>query len=144
MTARVIDGKAFAAGVRARVKAAAAALKAQHDLTIGLTVVLVGEDPGSQIYVRNKGIAARDTGLVSNEILLPASTSEASPEARTILTEDRDRPGATSILPFSHKSVAVNSSIEPGQRQPAFTETSTDPSARRASKLSKRSRTLAW
>ena len=77
MTARVIDGKAFAAGVRARVKAAVAALKAQHDLTIGLTVVLVGEDPGSQIYVRNKGIAARDTGLVSNEILLPASTSEA-------------------------------------------------------------------
>jgi len=77
MTARVIDGKAFASGVRARVKEAAATLKARHDLAVGLTVVLVGEDPASKIYVKNKGIAAREVGLVSNEIRLDASTSEA-------------------------------------------------------------------
>src|SRR5260221_527887 len=77
MTARIIDGKAFAAGMRARVKNAVADLKTRHDLTIGLTVVLVGEDPASKIYVKGKGIAAREAGLVSNEVRLPDSTSEA-------------------------------------------------------------------
>jgi methylenetetrahydrofolate dehydrogenase (NADP+)/methenyltetrahydrofolate cyclohydrolase len=77
MTARVIDGKAFAAGLRASTRMAVDALKSRHDLAIGLTVVLVGEDPASEIYVRNKGIAAREAGLVSNEIRLPASISEA-------------------------------------------------------------------
>ena len=77
MTARVIDGKAFAAGVRARVKDAVAVLKSRHDLAVGLTVVLVGDDPASQIYVKGKGVAAREAGLVSNEIRLDAATSEA-------------------------------------------------------------------
>jgi methylenetetrahydrofolate dehydrogenase (NADP+)/methenyltetrahydrofolate cyclohydrolase len=76
MTARIIDGKAFAAGLRARVKDAVNVLKSRHDLAVGLTVVLVGEDPASKIYVKNKGIAAREAGLVSNEIRLPDSTSE--------------------------------------------------------------------
>ena len=77
MTARVIDGKAFAAGVRARVKDAVAVLKSCHDLAVGLTVVLVGDDRASQIYVKGKGVAAREAGLVSNEIRLDAGTSEA-------------------------------------------------------------------
>jgi len=77
MTARIIDGKAFAAGLRSRTKNAVAALKTRHNLTIGLTVVLVGEDPASKIYVKGKGVAAREAGLVSNEIRLPDSISEA-------------------------------------------------------------------
>ena len=90
MTARIIDGKAFAAGVRARVKNAVATLKARRGLTVGLTVVLVGEDPASKIYVKNKGIAAREAGLVSNEIRLPESTTEAE-LVNLVDTLNRDR-----------------------------------------------------
>jgi len=77
MTARLIDGKAEAAKLRAKVKHAAAVLKAAHGLTVGLGVVLVGEDPASQVYVRNKGIAAREAGLHAVERVLLASASEA-------------------------------------------------------------------
>ena len=78
MTATVIDGKAFAVGVRARVKEAAAALKARHGLTVGLTVVLVGSDPASEIYVRHKVNDAKEVGIDSRDIKLPADTSEAA------------------------------------------------------------------
>lgn len=77
MTARLIDGKAEAAKLRARVKDAAAALKDEHGVTVGLGVLLVGEDPASQVYVRNKGIAAREAGLHAVERVLPATASEA-------------------------------------------------------------------
>ena len=53
MTATLIDGKAFAASIREKVAAHVARLKADHDITPGLAVVLVGEDPASQVYVRN-------------------------------------------------------------------------------------------
>ncbi|SLN12361.1 bifunctional methylenetetrahydrofolate dehydrogenase/methenyltetrahydrofolate cyclohydrolase FolD [Oceanibacterium hippocampi] len=72
----VIDCKAFAAGIRARVAAQVAALKPQG-LTPGLAVVLVGEDPASQVYVRNKGKLTREAGMRSEEIRLPADTPEA-------------------------------------------------------------------
>ncbi len=52
--AKIIDGKAFAAALRGRVGEAVAKLKAEHDLTPGLAVVLVGENPASEVYVRNK------------------------------------------------------------------------------------------
>jgi methylenetetrahydrofolate dehydrogenase (NADP+)/methenyltetrahydrofolate cyclohydrolase len=77
MSAVLIDGKAEAAKLRGRVKDAAAALKAAHGLTVGLGVILVGEDPASQVYVRNKGIAAREAGLHAVERVLPVSASEA-------------------------------------------------------------------
>ncbi len=73
----VIDGKAIAADLRARVAGAAAHLKDQHGFTPGLAVVLVGEDPASQIYVRNKGIQTREAGMESIEHKLPEETSEA-------------------------------------------------------------------
>mgnify|MGYP001444584041 CR=1 FL=1 len=76
MTAQVIDGKAFAASVRSRVKDAVGDLKARHGLSVGLTVVLVGDDPASEIYVRSKVNDAREVGIVSNDVKLPASTSE--------------------------------------------------------------------
>jgi len=77
MSADIIDGKAFAEALRARVGAQVAALKAAHGLTPGLTVVLVGDNPASQVYVRNKGRAADAAGIASDEVRLPAGASEA-------------------------------------------------------------------
>ncbi len=76
MSARLIDGKAIAASVRAEVKAKAAELAARTGVRPGLTVILVGDDPASQVYVRNKGKAADEAGFVSRQIDLPADTRE--------------------------------------------------------------------
>ena len=76
MAAQIIDGKAFAAKVRASVAEHVTALKAKG-VTPGLAVVLVGEDPASQVYVRNKGQQTVEVGMVSFEHKLDASTSEA-------------------------------------------------------------------
>jgi len=76
MTAKIIDGKAFAAKVRASVAEHVAALKTKG-VTPGLAVVLVGEDPASQVYVRNKGQQTLEVGMASFEHKLDASTSEA-------------------------------------------------------------------
>ncbi|MEQ8442305.1 MAG: bifunctional methylenetetrahydrofolate dehydrogenase/methenyltetrahydrofolate cyclohydrolase FolD [Alphaproteobacteria bacterium] len=71
-----IDGKAFAAGLRERVAGAVATLKADHGLTPGLAVVLVGEDPASQVYVRNKGKQTVEAGMESFEYKMDESTSQ--------------------------------------------------------------------
>jgi methylenetetrahydrofolate dehydrogenase (NADP+)/methenyltetrahydrofolate cyclohydrolase len=75
--ARIIGGKAFAAALRERVGKAAAALKARHGLVPGLAVVLVGENPASQVYVRNKRKQTAEAGMRSFDHTLPAETSEA-------------------------------------------------------------------
>ena len=75
--ARLIDGKAFAAGLRARIAAEVATLARDHGLVPGLAVVLVGDDPASQVYVRNKGVQTREVGMASFEHRLPADTTEA-------------------------------------------------------------------
>lgn len=77
MVAKVIDGKEFAARVRAQVAGQVARLKAEHDLVPGLAVVLVGEDPASQVYVRSKGVQTLEAGMASFEHKLPAETAEA-------------------------------------------------------------------
>jgi methylenetetrahydrofolate dehydrogenase (NADP+)/methenyltetrahydrofolate cyclohydrolase len=77
MTATVIDGKAFAARVRAQVAGHVARLKADHGITPGLAVVLVGEDPASQVYVGAKGKQTVEVGMNSYEHKLDAATSEA-------------------------------------------------------------------
>ena len=77
MTATVIDGKAFAAKVRGLVQAQVAKLKETNGITPGLAVVLVGEDPASQVYVRNKHASTIEVGMASFEHRLPAETSEA-------------------------------------------------------------------
>ena len=77
MTATLIDGKAFAAKVRAQVAEHVQRLKAEHGLTPGLAVVLVGEDPASQVYVRSKGKQTQEAGMNSYEHKLPVHTSEA-------------------------------------------------------------------
>ena len=76
MSADIIDGKAFAAELRERVTEEVSRLRRDHDLTPGLAVVLVGEDPASQIYVRNKGKQTIETGMASFEHLLAADTPE--------------------------------------------------------------------
>lgn len=75
-TAALIDGKAFAAGLRERIGAAIADLKSTHGAVPGLAVVLVGEDPASQVYVRNKGKQTIESGMASFEHKLDASTSQ--------------------------------------------------------------------
>lgn len=75
-SARPIDGKALAQRVRAEVAQRVEKLKAQG-ITPGLTVVLVGEDPASQVYVRNKALACEKAGMKSDVIRLPATTSQA-------------------------------------------------------------------
>jgi methylenetetrahydrofolate dehydrogenase (NADP+)/methenyltetrahydrofolate cyclohydrolase len=77
MTAKIIDGKAFAATVRGKVAEQVALLKADHGITPGLAVVLVGEDPASQVYVRSKGKQTVEVGMNSYEHKLDAATSEA-------------------------------------------------------------------
>ncbi len=94
--ATIIDGKHFATRLRAGIAAQVARLKADHDLTPGLTVVLVGEDPASSVYVRNKGLQARDAGMNSFEHRLPADTSQTELLAR-IVELNRD-PAINGIL----------------------------------------------
>ncbi len=77
MTAQIIDGKAFAATVREKVAGHVARLKEEHGITPGLAVVLVGEDPASQVYVRSKGKQTVEVGMNSFEHKLAAETSEA-------------------------------------------------------------------
>ncbi len=74
--AKRIDGKAFAEGLRERVGEAVSSLQRDHGLTPGLAVVLVGEDPASQVYVRNKGKQTLEAGMKSFEHKLPNTTSE--------------------------------------------------------------------
>ncbi|MBI5362971.1 MAG: bifunctional methylenetetrahydrofolate dehydrogenase/methenyltetrahydrofolate cyclohydrolase FolD [Planctomycetes bacterium] len=80
MTARILDGKAVAQMVRAEVRAGAEALAAR-DVRPGLVVVLVGEDPASQVYVRNKDKAAREAGFEVRTVRLAATARQAELEA---------------------------------------------------------------
>jgi methylenetetrahydrofolate dehydrogenase (NADP+)/methenyltetrahydrofolate cyclohydrolase len=77
MTAQIIDGKGFAAEVRQKVAGHVTRLREEHGLTPGLAVVLVGEDPASQVYVRAKGKATVEAGMESFEHRLDADTPEA-------------------------------------------------------------------
>ncbi|WP_347820406.1 bifunctional methylenetetrahydrofolate dehydrogenase/methenyltetrahydrofolate cyclohydrolase FolD [uncultured Planktomarina sp.] len=76
MNAQLIDGKAFAAQVRGQVAEHVARLKQDHGIVPGLAVVLVGEDPASQVYVRSKGKQTVEVGMTSFEHKLDASVSE--------------------------------------------------------------------
>ena len=78
MVAKRIDGKAFAAQLQAQVASETQAFVQQHGIQPGLAVVLVGEDAASEVYVRNKGIAARAAGFLSEEIRLDADTDQAT------------------------------------------------------------------
>ena len=95
MTADIIDGKAFAVTVREKVATHVATLKAQG-ITPGLAVVLVGEDPASEVYVRNKGKQTLECGMNSYEHKLPADTPEA--EVLALIDQLNNDPAVHGIL----------------------------------------------
>ena len=108
----IIDGKRFAARLRAGIAAHVARLRADHDLIPGLAVVLVGEDPASLIYVRNKGLQAREAGMNSFEHRLPATTTQTELLARIAeLNQDRAVNGILVQLPLP-KQIDAQAIIE--------------------------------
>ncbi|MCI4679024.1 bifunctional methylenetetrahydrofolate dehydrogenase/methenyltetrahydrofolate cyclohydrolase FolD [Rhodoblastus acidophilus] len=76
MSARIIDGKAFAESLRAKISSRVASLVARTGRAPGLAVVLVGDDPASQIYVRSKAKQTVEVGMRSTEVRLPAETNQ--------------------------------------------------------------------
>jgi methylenetetrahydrofolate dehydrogenase (NADP+)/methenyltetrahydrofolate cyclohydrolase len=96
MTAAIIDGKAFAAGLRARIAVHAAAFEAAAGRKAGLAVVLVGEDPASQVYVRSKGKQTLEAGMASFEHKLAVETPE--PELLALIAQLNADPAVDGIL----------------------------------------------
>ncbi|MFM9937592.1 MAG: bifunctional methylenetetrahydrofolate dehydrogenase/methenyltetrahydrofolate cyclohydrolase FolD [Novosphingobium sp.] len=96
MTAAIIDGKAFAATLRARVGELARAFEAKTGRKAGLAVVLVGEDPASQVYVRSKGKSTLEAGMASFEHKLPVETSE--PDLLALVEQLNIDPAVDGIL----------------------------------------------
>ena len=96
MTAKIIDGKAVAEKLNAETAAKSAAFLKAHGRAPGLAVVLVGEDPASQVYVRNKGKATVAAGMLSVEHKLPAETPEA--EVLALIRKLNDDPKIDGIL----------------------------------------------
>jgi methylenetetrahydrofolate dehydrogenase (NADP+) / methenyltetrahydrofolate cyclohydrolase len=123
MSAALIDGKAFAFGLRERVAAAVRAFRDQAGRAPGLAVVLVGEDPASQVYVRSKGKATIEAGMASFEHKLDASVSEAELLA-LVDTLNRD-PAVDGILvqlplPAHIDEAAVIAAIDPDKDVDGF------------------------
>ncbi len=121
--ATVIDGKAFAAGLGARGAAAAARLEAAHGVRPGLAVVIVGEDPASQIYVRNKGETTQRAGMRSDTHRLPAETDqETLLNLIAALNADRGIHGILVQLPLpAHiDAAAVLDAIDPDKDVDGF------------------------
>mgnify|MGYP001790991916 FL=1 len=96
MTAQLMDGKAFAASVREKVAGHVSRLKEENGITPGLAVVLVGEDPASQVYVRSKGKQTVEVGMNSIEHRLDADTPED--KLLGLIEELNDDPAVHGIL----------------------------------------------
>ena len=121
--AAIIDGKAFAADLRAKIGREAAALKAQSGVVPGLAVVLVGDDPASQVYVRNKGRATAEAGLNGREIRLPETASQEEVLAQVeALNGDDAIDGILVQLPLPDRidSAAVLDAIDPAKDVDGF------------------------
>ena len=124
MSATIIDGKAFAAGLRARIAENVAKLKTgEGGLAPGLAVVLVGEDPASQVYVRSKGKQTIEAGMASFEHNLPAETSEE--ELLALVGKLNEDPAVHGILvqlplPEHLNSDLVINSIDPAKDVDGF------------------------
>jgi len=95
---KIIDGKAFAANLRAKVKDAATAFNAKTGRAPGLAVILVGEDPASQVYVRSKGKATVEAGMASFEHRLDAETATQDQLIALVQTLERRMKRSTVIL----------------------------------------------
>jgi methylenetetrahydrofolate dehydrogenase (NADP+)/methenyltetrahydrofolate cyclohydrolase len=124
MTAILIDGKALAAKLRERVAAATAKIKAEHGIVPGLATVLVGADPASEIYIRNKGKAAKALGFNSLHFTLPADASEAEVLARVRdLNADKSVHGILVQMPLPKqvRDEAVLDTLDPAKDVDALT-----------------------
>ncbi|HCP82636.1 MAG TPA: bifunctional methylenetetrahydrofolate dehydrogenase/methenyltetrahydrofolate cyclohydrolase FolD [Octadecabacter sp.] len=123
MTATVIDGKAFAAKVRGQVGEHVAKLKEEHGITPGLAVVLVGEDPASQVYVKSKGKMTVEVGMKSVEHRMDETVSEA--DLLAMVQKLNDDPTIHGILvqlplPGHLNSDLVINSIDPAKDVDGF------------------------
>ena len=122
MNAKLIDGKAVSAELRGQMKAEVAAL-AEEGITPGLAVVLVGEDPASQVYVRNKEKACEELGIYSEKYLLPAQTIQE--ELLALVDKLNGKPDIDGILvqlplPGHLDEKAVIAAISPEKDVDAF------------------------
>ena len=118
MTARIIDGKVIAADLRARVAAEVTRVKAEHGLTPGLAVVLVGNDPASEVYVRSKHKQTQAAGMASFEHLLPADVAQS--ELLALICKLNRDPAVHGILvqlplPAGLDANAIVNAIDPAK-----------------------------
>ncbi|MDE2150695.1 MAG: bifunctional methylenetetrahydrofolate dehydrogenase/methenyltetrahydrofolate cyclohydrolase FolD [Betaproteobacteria bacterium] len=123
MSAKIIDGKAVAASLRTKVSYAVAALKRVYGLQPGLAVVLVGSDPASEVYVRNKGRQTLEVGMASFEHRLPDSTSQA--ELLALIDQLNADPSVHGILvqlplPPQIRASAIIEAIRPDKDVDGF------------------------
>ena len=114
---KIIDGKEFAERLRQRIATQVTSLKERHGWVPGLAVVLVGDDPASHVYVRNKGKATVEAGMASEEIRLPASARHAEVLARVkALDADPKVHGILVQLPLPKQVDAAEVRQDPANR----------------------------
>ena len=126
MTAKIIDGKAFAAKVRDRVSNEAQRMKTERGIVPGLATVLVGDDPASHVYVKNKNKMAESLGFHSVSFHLPASASEEQVLAQIrALNEDRSVHGILVQMPLPPQvpEAVVLETLDPRKDVDALTAT---------------------
>ena len=120
--AKIIDGKIISASVKERVKAEVSALK-EKGITVGLAVIIVGEDPASKVYVSNKKKACENLGIISEEYALPESTTNE--ELLALIEELNSKPSINGILcqlplPSHLDEKLIINSIDPEKDVDAF------------------------
>jgi methylenetetrahydrofolate dehydrogenase (NADP+)/methenyltetrahydrofolate cyclohydrolase len=126
MSGTVIDGKASAAKLREKIAAEATRLKAAHGLVPGLATVLVGHDPASEVYVRNKGKTAEALGFKSVHVALPADTRQEILLAKVHeLNADKSVHGILVQLPLPKglDETSVLDALDPAKDVDALTPT---------------------
>jgi methylenetetrahydrofolate dehydrogenase (NADP+)/methenyltetrahydrofolate cyclohydrolase len=124
MTARIIDGKVIASALREKIAAEAARMKSEHGIAPGLATVLVGSDPASEVYVRNKNKTAQSLGYHSASFHLPADASEAEVLAKVReLNDDKKVHGILVQMPLPKqvREAAVLDTLDPAKDVDALT-----------------------
>ena len=119
---KIIDGKVISASVKERIKAEVSALK-EKGITVGLAVIIVGEDPASKVYVSNKKKACENLGIISEEYALPESTTNE--ELLALIEELNNKPSINGILcqlplPRHLDEKLIINSIDPEKDVDAF------------------------
>ncbi|HEY4114029.1 MAG TPA: bifunctional methylenetetrahydrofolate dehydrogenase/methenyltetrahydrofolate cyclohydrolase FolD [Rhizomicrobium sp.] len=124
MTAKIIDGKAIASALRERIAAEAARMKSEHGIVPGLATVLVGSDPASEVYVRNKNKTAQSLGYHSVSFHLPADASEEQVLAQVRALNDDPKVHGILVqmpLPKQVREAAVLDMLDPAKDVDALT-----------------------